>query len=103
MPAKMSIVRGCSARECAYNANDTCHELAITAGEGIDSSSGTPFYSPIHGGVQGLAAGVGTCKVTECRKNAESECVAGAIQVGLERIQPEKEPRRFYDLPSALT
>lgn len=91
MPARMSIVKGCTARDCAYNANDSCHALAITVGEGADPICDTFLFSRLHGGMDGVSTGVGACKVSQCRHNAALECMAGAIRVGLESIHPEKQ------------
>ncbi|MBI5442380.1 MAG: DUF1540 domain-containing protein [Deltaproteobacteria bacterium] len=89
MPSRMSVVKGCNARDCAYNVNEACHALAITVGEGADPICDTFFPSPVHGVAEGISAGVGACKVGHCRYNAGLECVAGTITVGME-VHPEK-------------
>jgi hypothetical protein len=90
MPAKMSIVKDCAVQECAYNAENACHALAITIGEGGDPICHTFVCSTLHGGVDGGSAGVGACKVSGCRHNAGLECMAGGIRVGMEKIHPER-------------
>lgn len=89
MPSRMSMVKGCTARECAYNVNEACHALAITVGDAGDPMCDTFFSSPFHGVAESIAAGVGACKVGDCRHNAGLECMAGSINVGVE-FHPER-------------
>ncbi len=71
---------GCSA--CAYNADLSCHTIAITVGDGDKPMCDTFFRSERHGGVKGTA-GVGACKISSCRFNENLECGAPSIQVGM--------------------
>jgi hypothetical protein len=83
MASKMPKVSDCSATECAYNTDQTCHALAITVGESPqDPACDTYFESSTHGGVKDAIAGVGACKTADCQYNKEFECSAPQIQVG---------------------
>jgi len=81
---KMPVVSECVIAECAYNANKSCHAIAITIGDGDRPMCDTFFKSPKHGGIK-ATAGVGACKVSACCHNTDFECGADSIQVGNEK------------------
>lgn len=78
---RISSVSACVIAECAYNANESCHAIAITIGDGDHPMCDTFFKSPKHIGIQ-ETAGVGACKVSACRHNMDFECGAASIRVG---------------------
>jgi hypothetical protein len=80
---EMPPVRSCSARQCAYNVNQSCHAKAITVGDVTNPECDTFLQSGSHNKEANRVAGVGACKVTGCRFNADFECTAESIQVGV--------------------
>jgi len=42
-----------------------------------------------HGGVMDLTAGVGACKLDDCKFNKYYECVASSITVEMQKGQPD--------------
>jgi len=83
---KMPRVAECAIAECAYNANRTCHAIAITIGDMSQPKCDTFFVSPKHSGTK-ISAGVGACKVSACGYNKDFECSAPNIRVAGERNQ----------------
>jgi hypothetical protein len=84
MTIDMPRVAGCAIRECAYNIGESCHARAITIGDGVHPGCDTAFLEALdhtHGVNQ--RAGVGACKVASCLFNADLECTADSIIVGL--------------------
>ncbi len=77
----LSGVAECSAGECAYNSNQSCHAIAITVGDGDLPMCDTFFTAQEHSADKGHA-GVGACKVSVCQYNRDLECSAGRILVG---------------------
>ncbi len=77
----MSKVSACRVSDCAYNATELCHAIAITVGDGDRPMCDTFFAAASHSAARG-AAGVGACKVSACRHNRELECTASGIEVG---------------------
>jgi hypothetical protein len=77
----MSKVSQCKVSECAYNADNACHAIAITVGDGDNPMCDTFFQTGSHCGAK-ATAGVGACKVSACRHNQDFECSAGYIQIG---------------------
>ena len=57
---------------CAYNVDETCHARAITVGDGLHAACDTFFVSDLHTRGTSNNAGVGACKVTDCRYNPTS-------------------------------
>jgi len=89
MPMKMPKVMDCSVGDCAYNDKKACHAMAVTIGEASDPMCDTFFKSTTPGGVKDMTAGVGACKVSECRHNEHFECAAGNIHVGFKHNHPD--------------
>lgn len=84
MGMKMPEVMKCSVDQCAYNASNACHAMAITVGEPDgEPACDTFFEADKHGGVQDATAGVGACKQSECTYNKDYECSAANITVGM--------------------
>ena len=77
----MSGVSQCSIGDCAYNADQACHAIAITVGDGDKPMCDTFFKAAERSSVHG-SAGVGACKVSACQHNRGFECSAGSILVG---------------------
>ncbi|WP_444891892.1 DUF1540 domain-containing protein [Microbulbifer sp. TRSA001] len=78
----MPEVSQCAASQCAYNANDACHARAITIGDGADPDCDTFFTNSRHSS-SSRTAGVGACKMEDCKFNDDFECSAESIQIGL--------------------
>jgi hypothetical protein len=78
---QMPHVQTCSVTECGYN-HGGCHAYAITVGGTDHASCDTYVLTDDKGGVD-LLASVGACKRADCVHNAELECRAPAIQVGM--------------------
>lgn len=90
MEQHMPKVMECNASNCAYNSDQACHALAITIGEPDgEPSCDTFFTSQKSGGVDNATAGVGACKIDECKFNEGFECTASAIQVGMQAGEPD--------------
>ena len=81
---KMSKVAECSVADCAYNESDACHAGAVTiAGPSGQADCVTFIPLSVKGGFGQLTAAVGACQQLECTYNADLECGAPAIQVGV--------------------
>jgi len=90
MGMNMPEVSKCSVEKCAYNSNQACHAIAITIGQPAgDPSCDTYFEASRHGGVKDLHAGVGACKLADCKLNLDYECSAPQIKVGINAGQPD--------------
>ncbi len=78
-------VNACSVATCAYNANDTCHALAITVGEPSPTNCAT--FTPRQGnqsaGSRMTVANVGACKAASCKHNKMLECTKAEINIGM--------------------
>jgi hypothetical protein len=81
---EMSKVSECSVTDCSYNQADACHAGAVTI-SGPAGHAGCATFIPltIKGGFDEAAGAVGACQHVECAHNADLECGAPAIQVGL--------------------
>jgi hypothetical protein len=77
---EMPAVVACSATECAYNVEGGCNARAITIGDGIHPGCDTFFVAAQHSRSLRMA-GVGACKVVNCRHNDDLECQAPSISV----------------------
>ncbi len=79
---EMPQVTKCDAVACAYNTGNTCHAKAITIGDFIFPDCDT--YLPVDGHAELITplAGVGACKVKNCKFNRDYECTTESIQVG---------------------
>ena len=90
MGMEMPKVIACSVEKCAYNARKSCHAMAITVGEpGGDPACDTFFVADQHGGVMDATAGVGACKLNDCKFNKDYECSASGIRVEMHKGQPD--------------
>jgi hypothetical protein len=90
MGMNMPKVMACSAENCASNSKKSCHAMAITVGEPAgDPSCDTFFTADRHGGVMDMIAGVGACKLADCKFNQAYECTASNITVGMQQGQPD--------------
>jgi hypothetical protein len=83
----MPEVAGCEATECAYNRDRLCRARAITVGDGSHPMCDTAFHAGTHTRSETIA-GVGACKVAQCRQNVDLECQADVIQVILSSSVP---------------
>lgn len=80
---KMTRVKRCEASECAYNADNQCHTLAITVGhDAAHPMCDTFCTSSVKGGDGNIKAGVGACKVSSCSFNTALECHSPEVQIG---------------------
>ncbi len=77
----MPQVSSCSAGQCAYNAENSCHAIAITV-TGESSNCGTFTSANIEGGEPEIIAGVGACKMSSCKYNEHLECQAESVEIG---------------------
>lgn len=94
---EMPQVAKCAVGECAYNLDQACHAKAVTVGDGSHPACDTFFTAPAHARAVAIRAGVGACKVTDCRHNDDLECTASRIEVGLKGGEADCltfEPRR---------
>ncbi len=90
MEMKMSKVKECSVKDCAYNSESDCHAMSITIGEPTsEAKCDTYFHSDDHGGIEDATAGVGACKTSDCKYNEKFECAAPEINVGYKGSQPD--------------
>ncbi len=79
---EMPLVSRCDVSNCAYNVSKSCHAKAVTFGDFTNPGCDTFFDSVSHNKETRRVAGVGACKVSECRFNDDLECVANEIVVG---------------------
>lgn len=78
---EMPRVSECTVTGCGYNQGG-CTAFAITIGQ-LSSECDTFVDSELKGGIGTATAQVGACKRTECVHNANLECKAPAIVVGV--------------------
>ena len=82
---RMADVAECTVPECIYNRGSRCYARAVTVGvaEGPECQT---FYSGNHHAPKGeQTAGVGACKVNDCRHNDRYHCEAERVYVGYNR------------------
>ncbi len=89
MEMQMSKVHECEAIDCAYNAERTCHTMAITVGDGSCAMCDTFKKSDMKGGISRAIAGVGACRKEDCQFNESLECSAESITVGMHSGHPD--------------
>jgi hypothetical protein len=77
---EMPTVDACGATGCAYNVARRCHAQAITVGGGTHPACDTYIAASKHP-QNSNTAGVGACKVEECRHNKNFACEAASIEV----------------------
>lgn len=83
MSMEMPVVTECSVSGCAYNTDTSCRARAITVGSKVHPDCDTYFsMSGPHSKAKQRQAGVGACKMSDCRHNDDYECVADRISVG---------------------
>ncbi len=80
---EMPLVSQCSANNCAYNIGSCCHARAITIGDSTRPGCDTFFAGASHTKQGALTAGIGACKMGNCKFNDDLECMAENIQVGM--------------------
>lgn len=80
MEVNMPMVKMCDASVCAYNKDNMCHAMAITVG-GPMPMCDTAMESMEKGGMDGMTAGVGACKVMSCMHNKSLECTAEMVNM----------------------
>lgn len=79
---EMPSVGSCAAVKCAYNVNQSCHARAVTIGHVNTPGCDTFLEGDRHCKETHRIAGVGACKVDQCKLNDDYECLAETIQVG---------------------
>ena len=83
---EMPAVAACGVSECAYNTESACHARAITVGNQVQPECDTYFNlgQSTHDHVKATQrlAGVGACKMFNCRFNEDFECMAEEVSVG---------------------
>ena len=89
MRKEMSQVKSCEVEKCAYNMDHKCHTMAITVGDGKCPACDTSMETTKKAGMKEVNAGVGACKVAECRFNDSLECQAEGIDVKMHSEHPE--------------
>lgn len=77
----MPPVKMCSAENCAFNTGKACHALGITVGDPNAASCDTFMESGTHVKHATEMAGVGACKMEDCRHNEGLYCTADSIEV----------------------
>jgi hypothetical protein len=82
MATKMPKVEDCSATECSYNADGSCHAMAINIG-GSEPLCDTYYKGGKKGGITSIIGGVGACHVEKCTFNDALECSANGIHVNM--------------------
>ena len=85
MTIEMPFVESCTINECAYNKSNKCHARAITIGDGVHPGCDTSFLDATTHTRSKIMAGVGACKVTNCRFNSDLECDADSISVSMKK------------------
>lgn len=85
IPIEMSVVKGCEVSKCAYNSASGCHAKAITVGDEVGPDCDTYLSSSSHTKSVQRQAGVGACKMSDCRFNEDLECISPEIMVGLQK------------------
>lgn len=76
----MPAVADCEVSNCVYNMNSACHARAITVGDSFGAMCDTFLDSNPHTKAT-YEAGVGACKMADCRHNTDYECQADSISV----------------------
>lgn len=89
MTLKATKVRDCNATECAYNAKNRCHAIAITIGDESNPICSTSMKAAKKGGVPDIKARVGACRVENCEFNKSLECTAKCIRVEMHNAKIE--------------
>lgn len=82
---EMPLVTECLASLCAYNKNQKCHARAITIGDTLHPGCDTFLKGSAHTKQTSQIAGIGACKMGNCKYNEDFECVAGSVRIGVEK------------------
>ena len=82
---EMPMVAQCSASNCAFNGSSNCHARAITIGDSIHPGCDTFMDGGRHAHTKHteLTAGIGACKMGNCKFNDDLECSADSVRVGM--------------------
>ncbi len=80
---EMPLVSQCSASDCSYNISSNCHARAITIGDSTHPGCDTFMDGAHHTKHADLTAGIGACKMGNCKFNDDLECMADTIRVGM--------------------
>jgi len=78
---EMPIVSMCSVNTCAYNANSACHARAVTIGDAVHPGCDTFLNRAQHTKQTKQIAGIGACKMGNCKFNDDLECMAENVKV----------------------
>lgn len=81
---EMPEVVSCNMKHCTYNHDTTCHARAITVG-GVSDHMCDTMYDDIathQHAKRKEPAGVGACKATDCKYNADFECQTESVRIG---------------------
>ena len=78
----LPIVNTCSVAGCSYNHDLDCHAGAITVMEETAACATFFIDGSSKGGVNGTGM-VGACHRTDCVHNAELECTATGVEIGM--------------------
>ena len=90
IPIEMSVVKGCEVSKCVYNADSACHAKAITVGDTVRPDCDTYFTLPsAHTKAVQRQAGVGACKMSDCKFNEDFECISPEISMGFLKDAPK--------------
>lgn len=79
---RMPVVNECTAKDCAYNDDQSCRALAITVGDPTRAQCDTFTTANGRGGDPSAVGHVGACKMSDCQHNVDLECQAPGISVG---------------------
>lgn len=82
---EMPLVTECLASLCAYNKNQKCHARAITIGDTLHPGCDTFLKGSAHIKQASQIAGIGACKMGNCKYNEDFECVAESVRIGVEK------------------
>lgn len=90
MENTMPKVMQCTVETCVYNLDRNCHAMAITMGDlGGEPACYTYFISEMSGHVPNDTAGVGACKLVDCKFNKNFECGSSGISVEMRNGEPD--------------
>lgn len=86
----MPSITECEVWNCTFNNEHKCHALAINVG-GEEKCPQCDTFLQLNSksGVQDMIAGVGACKVQNCRYNKMLECIANGIKVKMHLNHPD--------------
>ncbi len=85
---ELPVVASCEKASCAYNWHRSCGARAITVGEVRAPACDTFVPSDVHCSTSDVKAGVGACKMVECKHNRDFMCEADWVRVEVHERQP---------------